>query len=61
MKSYLLITGLVFGLVTLAHVWRVVEEGPALLRSAWWVGVTVAAAGLCVWACRLLWLARRER
>ena len=60
MKAYVLTTGFLFGLLTLAHLWRIVEEGPALLGSAWWVGVTGAAAALCVWAFRLLWLAPRN-
>ena len=27
-KSYVMTTGVVFGLLTLAHIWRVIEEGP---------------------------------
>ena len=54
MKSYLITTGAVFGLVTLAHVWRFIEEGPHLLSEPWWVLLTLAAAAMCVWAVRLL-------
>jgi uncharacterized membrane protein len=60
MKAYVATTGAVFALLVLAHVWRVVEEGPRLLRTPWWVLVTLAAAALCLWACRLLWTARGE-
>ena len=35
MKAYVLTTGFLFGLLTLAHLWRIIEEGPALLGSAW--------------------------
>ena len=54
MKSYVMTTGAVFGLLTLAHVWRVIEEGPHLLRDPWWVLITVAAAALSLWAWRVL-------
>jgi len=30
MKAYVMITGAVFGLLVLAHVWRVIEEGAHL-------------------------------
>ncbi len=60
MKAYVMTTGAVFGLLTLAHVWRIVEEGWQLAAQPWWVLVTLLAAALCVWACRLLWLARRR-
>ena len=28
MRAYVATTGVMFGLVTLAHVWRAIEEGP---------------------------------
>jgi hypothetical protein len=43
MKAYLLTTGAVFGLLTLVHLWRVVEE-PHLARQPWYLLITVAAA-----------------
>ena len=55
MKAYVMTTGAVFGLLTLAHIWRVIEEGPHLAKQPWWVVITVAAAVLCLWAIRLLW------
>lgn len=54
MKAYLAITGAVFGLITVAHVWGVIEEGPHLARDPWYVLTTIAAAALCLWAWRLL-------
>lgn len=55
MKAYLLTTGAVFGLLTLVHIWRMIEEGPQLATDPWYVLITVAAATLGLWACRLLW------
>jgi uncharacterized membrane protein len=53
MKAYVITTGAVFGLVTLAHVWRIYEE-PHLAKSPWFAVLTVAAGVLCLWAGRLL-------
>jgi hypothetical protein len=57
MIAYMMTTDAVFGLLTLVHVWRVIEE-PHLAREPWYVLITVAAAALCLWACRLLWRTR---
>jgi hypothetical protein len=54
MRAYVLTTGIVFGLLTLAHLWRLAAEGVHLLTSPGWVGITVAAGALAVWAWRLL-------
>lgn len=54
MKAYLMTTGAIFGLITLAHIWRIIEEGRRLVTEPWYVLLTVAAASLCLWACRLL-------
>jgi len=55
MKAYVMTTGAVFGLLTLAHIWRVIEEGPHLAAEPSYVFITVAAAALCLWASHLLW------
>ena len=47
-------SGAIFGLVTMAHVWRVFEEGTHLATDPWYVLITFAAAALCLWAWRLL-------
>lgn len=54
MKAYLITTGTIFGLITLAHIWRAVEEGSRLATDPWFVLLTVMAAGLSIWAWRLL-------
>jgi hypothetical protein len=53
MRTYVVTTGLIFGLLTLAHIWRVLEEGPNLARDPWYVLITLAAAALALWAWRL--------
>ena len=58
MRAYVLTTGIVFGLLTLAHIWRIAAEGVRLLTSPWWVGITVGAGALAVWAWRLLRVSR---
>jgi hypothetical protein len=59
LKAYLMVTGAVFGLLTLAHVWRIVEEGSHLATDVPWILITVASAALCIWAFRLLWRSPR--
>jgi tellurite resistance protein TehA-like permease len=54
MKVYVRTTGVIFGLIVLAHIWRVFEEGARLARDPWFILLTVLAATLCVWACRLV-------
>jgi hypothetical protein len=54
MKAYLMITGGLFGLITLAHLWRIVEEWPHLATNPWYLLLTLGAAVLCLWAWRLL-------
>jgi len=59
-KAYVLTTGILFGLLTLAHLWRVLEEGPGLATNPWYVLITLVAAALCVWAFRLLRIMTRR-
>jgi hypothetical protein len=59
MKAYVMTTGVLFGLITVAHLWRVFQEGPRLGTDPWYVLITVAAAALCLWAWRLLRLSTR--
>jgi hypothetical protein len=59
-KAYVVVTGAVFGLLTLAHLLRIMEEGSHLATDIGWVLITVASAGLCIWAFRLLWRSSRS-
>ena len=57
MKAYVAVTGVLFGLLALVHVWRgFVEEH--LAADPWFIVTTVLSAALCVWACRLVLTAR---
>jgi hypothetical protein len=60
MKTYVMTTGIVFGLLTLAHIWRAFVEGPHLATDPSFVVITVVAAGLSVWAWRVLRLSSRS-
>ena len=59
MKAYLITTGTVFGLLALAHVWRVIGESRALGVDPWFVVITVLSAAMSVWAFRLLRMTRQ--
>ncbi len=59
MKAYVRTTGAVFGLLTLVHLWRIIEEGRHLATDPWFALITLAAAALCLWAWRLLRLSTR--
>jgi hypothetical protein len=54
MRVYIATTGVVFGLITVAHIWRVVAEGTQLAKDPFFILITVLAAGLSVWAASLL-------
>jgi hypothetical protein len=54
MKAYLVTTGSVFGLITIAHISRIILENPHLAVEPWYILLTLLAAGLCIWAFRLL-------
>ena len=58
MRAYVLVTGIIFGLLTLMHLWRVVAETPHHFVDAGFLALTLVAAALCVWAVVLL---RRTR
>ena len=57
MRSYVIVAGVIFALVTLAHVWRVVVE-PNLVRDPWFIAFTGVSAGLTVAAWRVVCHAR---
>lgn len=56
MKTYVLITGVIFGLLTVVHIWRMMVE-PELATDPWFILITLASATLCVGA---WWVARRR-
>jgi hypothetical protein len=54
MKTYLWVTGTVFGLLTVVHIWRMLAESMAPAREPWFVLITLISALLTGWAIRLL-------
>ena len=59
MKAYIITTGAVFGLITVAHIWRAFLE-PHLAKEPWFILFTLIALALCLWAWRVLKLSGRE-
>ena len=51
MKTYVAATGVLFGILTLVHLWRLVEE-PHLAKEPFFLGVTLLSAVLAVWSWR---------
>jgi len=60
MRAYVMTTGVVFGLLTLAHLWRIIVERH-LATDPIFIVITVIAASLCVWAWRVLRVSARSR
>jgi hypothetical protein len=60
MKLYLWATTILFGLITLAHLFRMHAE-PDVATDAWYILITAVAVALCGWGCRLLYLTRTRR
>ncbi len=64
MRTYIQITGVIFGVVALVHVVRLMLDWPAQVAGwvvpIWisWVAILVSGA-LCVWAFRLVSRARQ--
>jgi hypothetical protein len=59
MRTYLVITGVVFALVAVAHLLRVLYEGPHLMHEPAFVILTLLAVALSAWAWRLVWRSRK--
>jgi hypothetical protein len=60
MKAYVITTGAVFALLTLAHLVRIIVEWPHLTKNPFFLLITVATGGLCLWAWRVLRLSTRR-
>ena len=54
MKAYLIATGVIFGLVALAHLWRVAGGEAHLAKDPVFILLTIAAVALSLWAWLLL-------
>jgi hypothetical protein len=60
MKAYLAVTAGLFGLLTVIHLWRMIEERRSLATDPWFLIITLVSALLCAWGLRLF-LAVRHR
>jgi hypothetical protein len=54
MKRYVMTTGVVFALITVAHLLRMLAEWPRFVTDPFYVALTVATTALSLWAWRLL-------
>jgi hypothetical protein len=54
MKAYIITSGAVFGLLTVAHLLRIAFENRHLVTDPVYILITLASAGLSVWAWRVL-------
>jgi hypothetical protein len=46
-RSYVIVAGVIFGLLAVVHLWRIIVE-PRLARDPWFLLATIAAAALSV-------------
>ena len=54
MRAYVITTGIVFGLIVLAHIGRAIAEGLGLLKDPFFILTSLMAAALSLWAWRVL-------
>jgi hypothetical protein len=53
MRAYVTTSGAIFALLVVVHVWRAIAEGSHQFADPFYVGSTVLAAGMAVWAWRV--------
>jgi hypothetical protein len=53
-RAFVITSGIIFGLITLAHIARIVFENPELAKDPVFMLLTVATGGLSIWAWRVL-------
>jgi hypothetical protein len=58
MKAFLIIVGIVFGLIVVAHLMRITVE-PEMAKDPWFWALTALAGALSLWAWVLVWRSRR--
>lgn len=54
MKAYIITTGAIFALITIAHIVRMATESTHVLREPIFLLLTILAAALSAWAVVLL-------
>jgi NO-binding membrane sensor protein with MHYT domain len=60
-KTYLIVTGVIFAAFVGLHVAKAVAEGPSTAKNPLFIFLTALSAGLSLWAWRLLWQSSRSR
>ena len=50
MRAYIITSGVIFGLLTIAHLMRIMLENRNLATNPPFILITLAAAALCIWA-----------
>lgn len=53
MKAYIIVTGIIFALITVAHIWRATVE-TRLASDPLFIVLTLACIALSIWATRLV-------
>ena len=53
MKAYVITTGVIFALITIAHIMRIVAE-PRTATEPVFILLTFLSAALCIWAWQVL-------
>jgi hypothetical protein len=54
MRAYIITTGVIFGLITIAHLLRFVTEGSRLATEPVFILLTLLSAALSIWAWQVL-------
>jgi hypothetical protein len=54
MRAYIIISGLIFGALTVAHLLRIAMENRHLAAEPMFLVITLLSATLCIWALTLL-------
>lgn len=54
MRTYTITTGVIFSLLTIIHAWRLIAERSSLMAEPWYLGITVMALALSIWAWSLV-------
>lgn len=60
MRAYVMTTGVIFGLLVVAHIWRMIAESPSLATDPSYILITLVAGLLSLWAGRLVWRSPSE-
>ncbi|MEO8274884.1 MAG: hypothetical protein ABI639_01615 [Thermoanaerobaculia bacterium] len=54
MRAYVITSGILFGVVTIAHLARMVSERHDLATAPWYLAITATTAAMSLWALRAL-------